>query len=227
VDRDTAASFDRLLDQALEHGPERPLDYRLDAPKWQFLCHAADRAGVVLHGSGVPDIARFEPRQPADDLEFSNRLAVFAAADGIWPIYFAIADREHLVPMILMNACVRLDDDAGRLSEPYYYFSVSAPALKHRPWRTGTVYLLPADSFEHQPPIPLNGTQLHVAQAASPVAVEPIAKLTVHPDDFPFLHQVHGHDDALINARAAADPDGFPWFEENDETAEAEKPEET
>jgi hypothetical protein len=28
----------------------KPVDYRLDVPKRQFLCHVADRAEVVLHG---------------------------------------------------------------------------------------------------------------------------------------------------------------------------------
>ncbi len=59
----------------------------------------------------------------------------------------------------------------------------------------------------------IRGTRVRIAQAASPVAVEPVAKLTVQPEDFPFLHQVHGHDDQVIDARAAADPDGFPWFD--------------
>jgi hypothetical protein len=54
---------------------------------------------------------------------------------------------------------------------------------------------------------------IQVAQVASPVPVKPAAKLAVHPGDFPFLHQIHGHDDDVLNARMAADPDGFPWFE--------------
>ncbi|HEY0806642.1 MAG TPA: hypothetical protein VGD84_16330 [Pseudonocardiaceae bacterium] len=39
----------------------------------------------------------------------------------------------------------------------------------------------------------------------------PVAKLIVGPDDFPFLHDIHGHDDNELVARATADPDGFPW----------------
>lgn len=47
----------------------------------------------MLHGTGEPDIALFEPRQPEDLSEFGGRRAVFAAMDGIWPMYFAILDR--------------------------------------------------------------------------------------------------------------------------------------
>jgi hypothetical protein len=150
---ETTASFDRLLDQALERGPAHPVDYRLDAPKWQFLCYAADRTDVVLHGSGDPVIQLFEPRQPADTLEFSNRRAVFAATDGIWPMYFAILDRERHPTMMRCNSCTRISSTDGPLSEPYYFFSISRPALKQQPWRAGTVYILPAHSFEAQPPI--------------------------------------------------------------------------
>jgi hypothetical protein len=212
-DRATRAAFDRLLDQALGRGPERAIDYRLDAPKWQFLCHAANRGDVVLHGSGDPDIAEFEPRQPGDPLEFSSRRAVFAAADGIWPMYYAILDRERH-PMMLCNACIRIvSGPAEQLSDPYYYFSISRPALERQPWHTGTVYLLPAATFETQPPIEAAGTRVQISQAASPIPVKPAAKLPVHPADFPFLHHIRGHHDALLSARMTADPHGFPWLD--------------
>lgn len=212
MDTETLAAFDRLLEQALTHGPECPIDYRLDVPKWQFLCHAAERGNLVLHGSGGPGIELFEPRQPADSLEFSNRRAVFAAVDGIWPVYFAVLDRERC-PMMLCNACVRVCLATGELGAPYYFFSISDTALARRPWRAGMVYLLPADSFEIQPLLAVGDIRIQVAQAASPVPVRPAARLEVGPGDFPFLEQVRGHDDEMLRARIAADPDGFPWIE--------------
>jgi hypothetical protein len=102
----------------------------------------------------------------------------------------------------------------GKVGDPYYFFSISRPALEQQPWRAGTVYLLPADHFEVQPPITVDATSIHVAQVASPVPVKPAARLIVEPCDFPFFEQIHGHDDDLLRARMAADPDGFPWFEE-------------
>ena len=212
TDHGTVAALDLLLDQALAGGPGRPIDYRLGVPKWQFLCRAAERADVVLHGSGDPGIGLFEPRQPADSLEFSSRHAVFAAVDGIWPVYYAILDRDRY-PMMLCNACVRICPETSEPSDPYYFFSVSDTALRQRPWRTGTVYLLPGDSFEIQPQLAVGDVRIQVAQAASPVPVKPVAKLTVGPADFPFLEQIRGHDDQLLRARIAADPGGFPWLE--------------
>ena len=57
-------------------------------------------------------------------------------------------------------------------------------------------------------------TAVHVAQAASPAPVTPLAKLTVRPADFPFLRQILGHDDGVIYVRATANPEGFPWLED-------------
>jgi hypothetical protein len=140
---------------------------------------------------------------------FLNRRAVYAASDGIWPIYFAIVDRERVTS--LLNGCFRIPDDEDGGYAYYYYFSVDQDALPHFPWKNGMIYLLPRDSFEQQAPIEFDGTRVEMTQWASPVAVRPIAKLAVEPDDFPFLCQVEGHDPALVAERAKRDPDGFPW----------------
>ncbi|MBN6039897.1 hypothetical protein [Amycolatopsis sp. 195334CR] len=169
--------------------------HRVDASKWQFLCHAADRGDLVLHGSGNPGITEFVPRRPPDLTEFGSRHAVFAAADGIWPMFYAILDRD-IGEFSMCTGCVP-DDGQAR-----YHFSLTAATLARRPWRDGMVYLLPAATFERED---------SSAQAASPVPVRPVAKLAVRPTDFPFLHQVHGHHDDELRARAAADPGGFPW----------------
>lgn len=113
----TVASFEGLLAEAMERGPDHPVDCRLRAPKWQFLCHVADRGGLVLHGSGDPDIRCFEPRQPGDTLDFSNRRAVFAATDGIWPLHYATLDRNLHPEVVTVNACVRLGSPDGGLSD--------------------------------------------------------------------------------------------------------------
>ncbi len=99
------------------------------------------------------------------------------------------------------------------MGDPYYFFSISCPALTRRPWRAGMVYLLPTDSFEIQPRRAVGNVSFQIAQAASPVPVTPVAKLAVGPGDLPFLDQIRGHDDELLRARIAADPDGFPRVE--------------
>jgi hypothetical protein len=212
-DGSTRAEFDRLLAQAVAAGPAAPIDYRLAAPKWQFLCHVADRGAVVLHGSGSPDITRFEPRQSNDIAEFGNRTAVYAAADGLWALYFAILDRPaHR--MSLTNSCFRVLGDDGGLSEPYYFFSVNSEVVEQDQFSPGTVYLLPADRFEREPPYEEGGQRVVTAQAASLTPVEPLAKLAVTPADFPL--RIRAHDFAEQQARIQADPGGFPWLADDE-----------
>lgn len=211
-DDTTLASFDRLYAEAVENGAGSEIVYTLPAPKWQFLCYLCDYKGILIHGSGNRDIAEFEPRQSNDVSEFGNRRAVYAASDGIWPLYFAIVDRERYVTS-LVNSSFRVVE-AGQRSLPYYFFSVNADALPHHPWREGMVYLLPGNSFEQQPNLHFRGMEIELAHWASPVPVKPLAKLAVQPTDFPFLAQTVPHDPAVIQARAAADPDGFPWMDE-------------
>ena len=79
TDRETLAAFDALFEEALAGGPGAALDYRLAAPRWQFLCHIADTRPVLLHGSGNPSITRFEPRQPDDSTEFGNQRDVYSS----------------------------------------------------------------------------------------------------------------------------------------------------
>jgi hypothetical protein len=212
-DAATRAAFDALLARALAAGPTAPIDYRLTAPKWQFLCHVADRGEVVLHGSSAPDIDRFEPRQSNDIAEFGNRTAVYAAADGLWAMYFAILDRPaHR--MSLTNGCFREVDADGSVSEPLYFFSINNEALEQDQFSTGTVYLLPAEGFEREADYVEAGRTVRTAQAASLEPVAPLAKLTVEPADFPL--RIRGHDFAVQQARIDADPGGFPWLADDE-----------
>ena len=208
-DERTRTTFDELLHGALGSGDCPEIPFTLPWPKWQFLCHVADHHDIALHGSGDPNIVLFEPRQSNDLNEFGNQKAVYAASDGIWAMFFAIVDRARV--MSITNACVRLADETGTRHGPYYVFSVSQSALPHQPWRTGTVYLLPRSTFSVQTPIPFGSYQVQIAQLASFVPVQPLAKLTVTPADFPFLTQIRGHDDQRLQEYATALQTGAPW----------------
>ena len=212
-DAATIAAFERLYDEVVEDDRCTQIDYALTAPKWQFLCWVCDHKDVLLHGSGNASIAEFEPRQSNDVAEFGNRRAVYAASDGLWPMYFAIVDRERYVTS-LTNSCFRIVESDGSVSEAYYYFSVNADALPHNPWRHGTLYLLPRAGFEQQPLLHYRGRDIEPAHWASLAPVRPLAKLSIAPEDFPFLAQIQPHDPNVIRERAAANPDGFPWIDE-------------
>ena len=208
-DAATRAEFDALLAVAMTAGPGTAIDYRLAAPKWQFLCHVADRGEAVLHGSSDPDIDRFEPRQSNDIAEFGNRTAVYAAADGLWAMYFAILDRpRHRCRW--STAASGWSPRTGRWAAPYYFFSVDSDSLEHGQFSPGTVYLLPAGRFEREADHLEGGLTVRTAHAACLQPVEPLAKLAVEPADFPL--PIRGHDVATLRARIEADPDGFPWL---------------
>ena len=208
---DLRASLDAIWRRAIAGRDSPVVDEALPAPKWQFLCHLADAHGLVLHGSADPDIALFEPRQANDLRPFGNQKAVYAAGDGIWAIFFAVVNRD-VIPSVA-NACIRLADDAGREGAPRYVFSVSRSSLPRRPWRQGTVYVLPGDTFVLQPPLPFGEYEVRIPQFASLEPVRPLARIPVEPADFPFLAQIRAHDDDRLEEYTRALETGAPWPE--------------
>jgi hypothetical protein len=209
----TLRAFDAVFDAALQAGGE--IDYGLSAPRWQFLCHIADTRRVLLHGSTNPDITHFEPRQPTDTTEFGNQNAVYAASDGLWPMYFAILDRQKHA-MSTINTSVRVVADNGELGDPGYFFSISAPALALRAFTRGMIYVLPRATFRQQPVEEFGALRVVADHWASPEPVAPLFRIAVGPEDFPLLAQIRGHDDEMTFARARANPRGFPWLPEGE-----------
>jgi hypothetical protein len=204
--------FAQLYERSVHGGCSGEIGYEIGAPKWQFLCWLTDTHDVLLHGSARDGVDEFEPRLPGDTSEFGNREAVFAASDGLWAMFFAILDRT--IARSLVNACftVRTGIEGVDPDDVYYYFSVNADALdRGRGFGPGVVYLLPRATFEQQADDDHEGAVIGSRQWASLVPVRPLGRLAVTPDDFPFLADVNGHDVETVIARAAADPDGFPW----------------
>jgi hypothetical protein len=208
----TEAAVDAFLQLADGNGGRRLLDVDAllrETPRvvrWRFLCSLAARRRIAFHGTGDPGIERFEPREPVDFAPFGRQRAVFATSDPIWAMFYAIVDRRRY-RLTLNNGCLVLEDTG----DAYYYFSVSRQALARRPWRTGYVYFLPADTFVEQPGDVYAGHQARVPQLASPVAVTPFARLRVAPRSFPFLGRIRGHDDERLADYARAVMAAEPW----------------
>jgi hypothetical protein len=215
LDAASKSEFERLFAEVVERGDGVEIEYDIAEPRWKFLCYLCDVKDVVLHGSGNGEITEFEPRQPLDEGVFSGQKAVFAASDGLWPMYFAIANRDPGGGVTsLVNACFRLVAADGDVSEPYYYLSINADAFeKGDMWREGWVYVLPKATFVSNPRDDYKGQEAEIEQWASPVEVKPIAKIRVGPRDFPLLDQVRGHDVNVLVERMRRNPDGFPWVE--------------
>ena len=209
----TRSAIEEFLSQ-----PEDRLDadtvvrHNGEVSRWEFLCGIAERQEIAFHGTGDPNIETFEPRQPIDFAPFGHQKAVFATSDPIWAMFYAIVDRTRY-RITLNNGCIVVIDSQGRPGPPHYYFSISSGALEKQPWRTGYVYLLPAQGFVEQPSGMYGGHAARVPQLASPVAVAPRARVQVAPQDFPFLAHIRGHDDERLAEYAEAVMAAAPWPE--------------
>ena len=206
-----AAAFERLYADQIQSGAGCPVS-GIDGAKWQFLCWVVETKDVLLHGSNNSDLPFLEPRHAADQSQFGGQLAVYAASDGIWSMFFAIANRR--VARSLVNTCFSVDE--GGESQTYYYFSINADAFDGDPWQEGTVYIMPRAGFVREG-VPGDAKPSEFAhQWASTRPVSPVASLRVAPSDFPLLGHVHGHDVEAVIARAANDPGDFPWRDQRE-----------
>lgn len=211
---ETQAAFDALLAEARKSTAPVEIGYRLAAPRWQFLDYLCTQHGVALHGSPVGTIELFEPRQSSDLHAFGAQKAVYAAVDGIWPIFFAILDRQRF-PTSIINACLRVEHPRSAFGKPHYFFSVERETLALDPWTPGWVYILPGESFAGEGALPAGeDTWVHVAQVASTQPVKPLARLKVGAEDFPFLAQMRGHLGEQLKDYAKALNQGLPLPED-------------
>lgn len=202
------AAFDALIDSTSANGF---VDYQLTYPKWQFLSYLCKSRDLVLHGSQNTDIGVVEPRKAIDVKTFSNQEAIYATTDGIWVIYFAIVDRKNFQPLSLFNSCLDIRVSPDQVMGPLYFFSITHSALIQQPWCDGVIYILPRENFEQEPVQHTPGAEIIFPHWINPKPARPIAKLSVQPRDFPFLANIHGHDEEKLTRLAMADPNGFPW----------------
>jgi hypothetical protein len=137
------------------------------------------------------EIVQVEPRQANDKRAFSNQLAIYATTDGIW-------------------SCLQARTVPDQFSEPLYFFSITQSVLIQKPRFTDAIYILPRQSFIQESLQQAQGTEIIFPRWISSQSAQPIAKLLVAPDDFPFLDQIHGHDDEKLIQLALANPNGFP-----------------
>jgi hypothetical protein len=172
LSEDDSSAFDALLDRT----PDGALaGYALPQPKWWFLRHAIGR-GFLLHGSNESAIDEFRTRGTLDAHQRPIE-AVFASDDPIWPLYFAVVNRDALDGGYI-NWCEHVREESR------YFFSIGADPRDERSWRAGTIYLLPRETFAPTP-----GSR----ELVSAVPVRPRARLQVEPADFPFRTRTLGH----------------------------------
>jgi hypothetical protein len=164
-------AFDALLARTAQNGV---VEYDLPQPKWWFLHHLVHH-GFLLHGSNEHEIEEFRTRQTFDAYGAPID-AVFASDDAIWPLYFAVVNRP--VAQSYINWC----EHVGDMSR--YIFSIGSDPLDDRSWTTGTIYVLPRDTFEQT---------RESRELVSRVPVRPRARVRVEPHDFPLRDRTRGH----------------------------------
>jgi hypothetical protein len=175
------------------------ITWDLPWPRHRFVEWLTQRRLVIFHGSPLADIETFVPRRGSIELfdhgGRGNRGAVYGTPYGLWSMWFAVIDRSKLEGSI-RNGVFNFESAGGETLD-VYNFSVHHEHLDKEIWRTGTLYLLPPDTFEAIPFYP-GGPPSN--EWASTVELRPIARLEIRPEDFPFLDRVGGHDDSELIA---------------------------
>jgi hypothetical protein len=207
LNSDKRAAFDDLWRST---PPGDLIDYRLPHPKWEFLTHICKANELVLHGSQRQDIEIIKPQQARDKRDFSNQRAVYATTDGIWVVFFAIIDRKQYSKLSLFNSCFQVCLGSDQLSEPYYFFSITQSVKLQQPWCPGMVYILPRHGFSREPKQKVSGVEVIFPHWISDQPAQPAARIVVTPQDFPFMDQIHGHDDEKLIDLLSKNPGGFP-----------------
>lgn len=218
-----AVAFDRLVDALLERklaGDGVPdIPYDLPYPRYLFLDHLAATRGWLFHGSPWPDLDLLQPvRHSSDSSEFGDQPAIYATQDPLWATFFAVLDRPRLQGPI-MNGAIRLEKEDGT-NLRRYYFCVEVDSLRRRPWREGTIYILPPAGFESDPAQsgvtygPYRAVPTHWLNRNP---VQPLARLAVTPEDFPYRDRIWGFDlERLQQQMAGGNYAGWPFLSNAD-----------
>ncbi|MCA9929099.1 MAG: hypothetical protein KC419_11495 [Anaerolineales bacterium] len=198
------AVFQTVLDEMMVNQDGRFLDYTLPYPKHEILQYLAMQDQFIFHGSNKSDIDLFSTKRTSMEINDragrGNLQAVYGTHDGLWPMFFAIIDRPNLTGSIRNGVNYFQNDQGAEIA--IYHFSINRELLAKRPYRPGTLYILPRDTFRRLP----MSDGIMSNEWASEVPVKPIARLALQPEDFPFLAQIGGHDDsALVRAQALSD----------------------
>ena len=190
------AAFSALLKSILDKADGGWINYDLPHPRHEFIQYVIERDVVIFHGSNHDDIETFSPERKSyelrDETGRGNLQAVYGTHDGLWSMFFAIVDRPNLRGSIRNGVMYFFNQAGERLA--IYNFSINQDQLPEKPWRQGTLYFLPRDTF-----VRLKLTENSYANEwASEQEVKPLAKLAIKPEDFPFLDKIGGHDDGEL-----------------------------
>ncbi|RLQ94566.1 hypothetical protein [Falsibacillus albus] len=171
--------FDELYSRLISTGDGNEITYNSSYPLFLFLNYVIENKNVLVHGSNRSSIDNFEPR---DSSLFNGKpiKAIFASSDGVWSLFFAVINRKGYEGSI-RNLCLTVPTNIG--IKRYYYFSKNHHNAGDA-WTNGTIYFFSTYHFKQ------GGIR---DEWVCEEKIRPLAKLSVTPDDFPFLDKVSIH----------------------------------
>ena len=170
--------FDEIFARLISSNHNSTFTYSSSYPLYMFLNYVIEKKDLLVHGSNHPSINLFEPKNSS---LFNGKpiKAVFASSDGVWSLFFAVQNRKGYVGSI-RNLCLSVNTTKGK--KRYYYFSTNNDGSNR--WTDGTIYFFPKSQFKQ------GGIK---DEWVCETELEPLAKLSVTPSDFPFIEQVRIH----------------------------------
>lgn len=198
LDDEKEAAFASLLDEMLTARDGRLQRYDLPYPKHEYLQYVALQDKVIFHGSANHEIEEFSTKRTSTEINDKsgrgNVIGIYGTHDGLWPMFFAVTNRQKITGSIRNGfSTFSKDDEEIRV----YHFSINKDWLDQDPWHTGMIYFLPRETFKRMP-VSVEGGESN--EWVSEVPLKPLAKMLIEPEDFPFLDQVGGHDDSELIA---------------------------
>jgi hypothetical protein len=167
-----AAAADALLAGGAVEIPE---------PRLDFLRWLGENRDVVFHGSQRNDLTELSTeRRSTDATEWGNQTAVYASSDPVWAIYFAVLRRDN-------GWTGTRNGTLGFAGRRRYFFVHNRGSASRERFGPGSLYVLPATTFEAEPPL---GGVVDTAHLVSRVPVRPLARIDVTPEDFPFRDRI-------------------------------------
>ncbi|MBV7330795.1 HEAT repeat domain-containing protein [Chloroflexi bacterium TSY] len=208
-------AFEALYAETIARGPGSEVVYTLPYPKHEFLHYLVAYKGLLMHGSGVPDLEVLRPlRESTDASEQGNVSGIYADKGYMRPIYFAVVHRDRCFGLhsglfnLDEDGTVVFDQDQG-LARRYYKLTIGITGLRRNPWRDGAVYALSPDTFEYW-------DSKYWSEWTSRTPVQPVLRLAVTPDDLPLKDDLWGTDFRMIAYGTWVEPkeDAFPFLKD-------------
>jgi hypothetical protein len=180
VTPEAEARFAQTADQLLAGEAAAVPEPQLDFFRW-----LAENRPVVFHGSPRDDLRELSTdRKSTDATAWGNQKAVYASTDPVWAIYFACLRRDRGWTGTRNGS---LGAAGGPLYPRRYFFLHNRGSASPDRFGPGSLYILSAHGFVADEPL---GGTIDTAHLVSHEPVQPLARLDVTPDDFPFRDRV-------------------------------------